>query len=126
MRKRILLLAAPFLVAASPPQTFSLQVVPDYPFTAKVLTSKPPRQQAGQQAGPVYEPAPIPNRDVVAPTRAQQSAGTQISPSLFNRHDGYRGDSFTKGETAEADQNRRMLPSAGFTLKMPLDEGQPQ
>ena len=123
MRKRMLLLATPFLAAASPPQTFSLQVVPDYhPFTAKVPASKPSRQQAG----PVYEPAPIPNRDVIAPARAQQGAGTQISPSLFSRRDGYRGDSFTKGETAQADQNRRMMPSAGFTLKMPLDEGQPQ
>jgi hypothetical protein len=122
MRTHILLLAAPLLAAASPPQTFSLQVVPDYPFTAKVPASRPPKPQAG----PIYEPAPMPNPNVVAPTRAQQSTGTQISPSLFSRHDGYRGDSFTKGETAEADQNRRMLPSAGFTLKMPLDEGQPQ
>ena len=122
MRKRIVLVAAPFLAAASPPQTFSLRVVPDYPFTAKVPASRP----AKPLGGPLYEPAPIPDRNVVAPTRVQQGAGTEISPSLFRRHDAYRGDSFTKGETAEAEQNRRMMPSAGFTLKMPLDEDKPQ
>lgn len=115
MRMRVLLLAAPFLVAAAPRQGIGLQVLPDYPFAATV--TKP----SSQPSGPVYEPAPLPNPNVGAPSRAD-GGGTRISPSLFNRKDGYRGDSFSRGETAESDQNRRLLPSAGFTLSMPLDE----
>ena len=122
MKKRFLLLTIPFLAAASPPQTLSLQVPPDYPFTtrAPVRAPAPPRQ-----AGPVYEPAPLPNPDIAAPRRAE-SEGTQISPSLFHRRDGYRGDALSNSESVESDENRRLLPSAGFTLKMPLQPGEPQ
>ena len=116
MNTRFLLLAAPFLAAASPPQGLSLQVVPDFPFTANAPARKP-----AKPAGPIYEPAPLPNPDVAAPQRAA-GGGTEISPSLFNRRDGYRGDSFTRGETAQSNQSRRTTPSAGFTLKMPMDE----
>ena len=122
MKARFLLLTAPFLAAASPPQTLSLQVPPDYPFTtrAPVRAPAPPKS-----AGPVYEPAPLPNPDIAAPSRAD-SGGTEVSPSLFQRHGGYRGDALSNSESVEGDQNRRMMPSAGLTLKMPLQEGQPQ
>ena len=120
MKTQFLLLATPFLAAASPQQGISLQVMPDYPFAATV--SKPP---PAKSTGPVYEPAPLPNPDVSAPYRAD-GGGTRISPSLFNRKDDYRGDSFSKGETVQSDQNRRLLPSPGLTLSMPLDEGEPQ
>ncbi len=122
MKTQFLLLAAPFLAAASPPQTLSLQVPPDYPFTtrAPVRTPAPPRS-----AGPVYEPAPLPNPDIAAPSRTE-SGGTEVSPSLFHRHGGYRGDALSNGESVESDQNRRLLPSAGLTLRMPLQPGQPQ
>ena len=116
MKTRILLFTAPLLAAASPPQTLSLQVSPDYPFTMQAPTRAP---AAPKQSGPVYEPAPTPDPDVAAPSRAE-SSGTQLSPSLFNRRGGYRGDALSSSESVESDENRRMLPSAGFTLRMPL------
>lgn len=122
MTKRFLLLAAPFLAAASPPQTLSLQVMPDYPFTTRAPARQPERPK---QAGPVYEPAPLPNPDIAAPHQAE-SGGTEISPHLFRRHDAYRGDALSNDESVESDENRRMMPSAGFTLRMPLQPNQPQ
>ncbi len=116
MKTRFLLFAAPFLAAASPPQTFSLQVSPDYPFTTQAPARVPTRPQ---QSGPVYEPAPLPNPDIAAPSRAE-SSGTELSPSLFNRHGGYRGDALPSNEFVESDENRRLMPSAGFKLRMPL------
>lgn len=118
MRTTYVLLAAPLLMAASPPQRLSLQIMPDYPFTAKV-----PAVASRQSAGPVYEPAPLPNPNVLPPAQAQRG-GTELSPTLFQRRDAYRGASFNRGETAESDQDRKHMPSAGFTLKMPLDEGE--
>lgn len=120
MKKRFLLLAAPFLAAASPPQVFTLQVSPDYPFTARAPARTPARQ-----SGPVYEPAPLPNPDIAAPRRAE-SGGTEVSPRLFQRQGGYRGDALSNSESVESDQNRRFLPSPGLTLRMPLEPGQPQ
>lgn len=115
-----LALVAPLLAAAAPPQSLSLQVVPSpkYPFTARAPA--PPRP-----SGPVYEPAPLPNPDITAPRRAE-SQGTEISPSLFNRRDQFRGDSFLKGDSVQSDQDRRMRPSAGFKLRMPLQPETPQ
>jgi hypothetical protein len=122
MNNRFLLLAAPFLTAASLPQTLSLQVSPDYPFTAQAPARAP---APSRQAGPVYEPAPLPNPDIAAPRRAG-SGGTEVSPSLFQRHGGYRGDALSNDESVESDQNRRFLPSPGLTLRMPLDPAQSQ
>ncbi len=116
MKTRILLFTAPFLAAASPPQTFSLQVSPDYPFTTQAPARAP---TSSKQAGPVYEPAPLPDPDVAAPSRAE-GGGAQLSPSLFRRHDAYRGDALNQGELVESDENRRLMPSAGFTLRMPI------
>jgi hypothetical protein len=126
MTKRSLLLllpvlASPVLAAAGPPdqpqqQPLSLTVLPPatYPFTARVQAPARP------QAGPVYEPAPLPNPRVLPPTRAD-SGGTEIAPSLFNRRDGFRGAALSRGDSAESVQNSNLKPSAGFTLKMPLD-----
>lgn len=122
MKKRFLLLAAPALAAAGPLQTLSLQVPSDYPFTTRAPMRTP---APSRQAGPVYEPAPLPNPDIVAPRRAE-SGGTEFTPSLFNRHDAYRGDALSRGDSVESDENRRLMPSPGFTLRMPLQPGQTQ
>ncbi len=120
MRTWLLLLATPFVGAATPPQGFTLQVPPNYPFAAQAPAPSRPRQP-----GPVYEPAPLPNPDIRAPQRAE-SNGPEISPSLFNRRDQFRGGSFSRGESAQSEQDRNLRPSPGFKLRMPLTPEEPQ
>jgi len=115
-----LLLATPLAATAALAQGLSLQVPPSYPFTARAPAPTPARH-----AGPVYEPAPTPNRNIGPPTRAE-SSGPEISPSLFNRKDQFRGDSFGKGDSEQGSQNRNMKPSAGLSLRMPLVPDEPQ
>ena len=68
---------------------------------------------------PKYQPAPLPNRDVeLAKPRA--STATTVSPSLFTRPDEYRGDGFSKGSTAQSEEEKRVKPGAGLSLHMPL------
>ncbi len=74
----------------------------------------------GSKAGkPSYEPAPLPNRDLSGPTR-RASNEPNLSPTLFSNKTQYRGDGFSPGSTAQADQERRARPGAGFSLHMPL------
>jgi hypothetical protein len=121
MKTRFLLLAIPLVAAAAPPQGFSLQVPPSYPFTARAPAPPP---ASSRPPGPVYEPAPLPNPNIAPPTRAD-SGGPEISPSLFNRSDQFRGDSFTKGDSAQSTQDRNLRPSPGFRLRMPLTPQDP-
>lgn len=122
MRTWSLLLATPLVVAAAPPQGFTLAVPPSYPFTAVAPTPAPTRPRT---PGPVYEPAPLPNRNIGPPSRVE-SDGPEISPSLFNRRDQFRGDSFGKGDSEQSTQDRNLKPSPGFRLRMPLVPGEPQ
>ena len=85
----------------------------------------PPLQlQMPAPAGPVFTPAPVPNRDAALPARPRvRQPNTAFSPSLFNRSDQYRGDGYINGSTAQTEQEKRVRPGAGFNLRMPL---QPQ
>ena len=75
-------------------------------------------------AGPVFTPAPVPNRNAALPTGPRvRQPNSEFSPSLFNRSDQYRGDGYINGSTAQSEQEKRVRPGAGFNLRMPL---QPQ
>lgn len=70
--------------------------------------------------GPSYDLAPTPNRDLDAPAGPRASAAPQLAPSLFTRGQQYRGEGFSSGSTAQAEQERRAQPGAGFKLRLPL------
>ena len=115
--KRVVLpfVALPLLTAAAQQRGLSLAVpAPDGGFTVFSRPAAP--------ASPTVrlQPAPLPNRDYEAPGAGTDSSSTSVSPSLFTRSDQYRGEGFTKGSTAQSDQDRRVRPGAGFSLKMPL------
>lgn len=77
-------------------------------------------------AGPVFTPAPVPNRDARAPTGPRvRRPDAEFSPSLFNRSDQFRGDGYSNGSTAQSEQEKRVRPGAGFNLRMPLQEQKP-
>ena len=80
-----------------------------------------PPLQLQVPAGPIYTPAPVPNRNAAAPTGPRvRKPNAEFSPSLFNRSDQYRGDGYINGSTAQSEQEKRVRPGAGFNLRMPL------
>lgn len=113
MRPVLLLMAILPLAAASPQQGITLQV-PSNP-----LTPIPPRPPATPPTAG-FQPAPLPNRDIEDAPPAKAGTEPSLRPSLFTRTDTYRGEGFSKGSTANTEQERRLKPGVGFNLKMPL------
>ena len=83
------------------------------------LPPAPPRVRPSSP-GPTYDPAPTPNRDLDAPLGPRASGAPELAPGLFTRGQQYRGDGYSAGSTAQAEQERRARPGAGFKLRMPL------
>ena len=108
--KRVLLLVAPLLIAASPQRGLVLEG------TQPVLPQMP---QAPSSATPRFEPAPLPNRDLSAPPGPRATKEPQFGPALFHRQDQYRGEGIDPRSSAQAEQERRLLPGAGFNLRIP-------
>ena len=75
------------------------------------------------ESGPSYDLAPTPNRDLDVPAAPPAKAAPQLAPGLFTRSEQYRGEGFSAGSTAQAEQERRVRPGAGLKLRVPL---QPQ
>lgn len=112
-RSTLLGLAILLTMAAGPPSKYNK--MPTFP----PLVKAPPQKLAGPPTPPGFEPAPLPNRDAFAPvTRASKE--TSVSPSLFTRRDQYRGEGLAASSSAQSEQERRLLPGAGFNLSMPL------
>ncbi len=84
----------------------------------------PPTPPRGGPTGstPSYDPAPTPNRDIDAPQGPRASNSAELAPSLFTRSQQYRGEGYSRGSSAQAEQERRALPGAGFKLRMPLQQ----
>ena len=116
MRRSVLpLLALPLLAASPGPRSFNLSV----PLPQAPLLPTPPRPPAVTVQS-ALQPAPLPNRDVGAPIFRQDEQSASLSPMLFGTKETYRGDGFIKGSTAQGEQEHRVRPAAGFSLKMPL------
>ena len=70
-------------------------------------------------ANPGFQPAPVPNPDLFAP-RSRGQAGAAVTPNLFHQQKTYRGEGFTPGSTAEGEQTKRVKPTPGMSLTVPL------
>lgn len=119
MRSLLLIpLALPLLAAAPAHRQFSLAV----PTDDNPLLPVGPRASSlgGPARGPVYEAAPLPNRDMSAPRAARASNAPTLAPTLFTTKNQYRGDGFSPNSTAQIEQEKRFRPGAGFSLHMPL------
>ncbi len=104
------------LPAAAQQRPLSLQV----PANPGTLLPVPARPFATTPPASPFEPAPLPNRDVEGPTGPRASSAPSLAPSLFTRSDTYRGEGYSRGSTAQAEQERRVKPGAGFNLKVPF------
>ncbi len=112
----------PVLLASAPalPQQrgLNLQATPPSSPLLPLPPTPPPGAAAG--VGPNYDLAPTPNRDLDVPTSPRAKAAPQLAPGLFTRSEQYRGEGFSAGSTAQAEQERRVRPGAGFKLRLPL------
>lgn len=113
MRKTWWLIAAAMpLLAAAPNRQLSLSV----PSDSTLQPLAPPSATAPRQR---YEPAPLPDRGL-ALTVPRTTAEPHVAPTLFTTRDQYRGDGFSRGSTAQAEQEHRYKPPVGFSLHMPF------
>ena len=118
MRLATLLSLAPLLGAASPHRGLDLQAAPASP--PPLLGPLAPPGRLSPQAERDYAPAPTPNRDVDAPAGPRASNDPRLTPMLFNRRDQYRGEALDPKSSSQIEQERRVIPGAGFNLRMPL------
>ncbi len=113
MRRVLLAALTPLLIAASPQRGLVLEaappVVPPPGLPASPATPAPHR----------FEPAPLPNRDLSAPLGPRATNDPQFGPKLFHRQDQYRGEGIDPRSSAQAAEERRLLPGAGFNLRIP-------
>ena len=109
----VLLALAPLLIAASPQRGFVLEGAPPVVPPPSLPGAPPPA------APPRFAPAPLPNRDLSAPLGPRATNDPQISPKLFHRNDQYRGEGIDPRSSAQSAEERRLLPGAGFNLRIP-------
>jgi len=105
-------------MAASPGRQQLSLAVPSDP--SPLLPVSPSPLSLGPKPGPTFEAAPLPNRDLAGPSSARDNGAPSFGPSLFTTRNQYRGDGFSPGSTAQSEQEKRMKPGAGFSLKMPF------
>lgn len=104
--------------AASPPRP-SLNAPIYIPVT--LGTSFTTHADAPAGSASRFAAAPVPNLDEAAPVlRTLGPARPEVAPSLFRRTNTYRGEGFTTGSSAESEQTRRIAPTPGVNLSMPL------
>lgn len=98
----------------------NLQATPQ----GSLLLPLPPAPPRGGPSPPLpnYDPAPTPNREIDAPQGPRAGNSTELAPGLFTRGQQYRGDGYSPGSSAQAEQERRARPGAGFKLRMPLQQ----
>jgi hypothetical protein len=70
---------------------------------------------------PRFEPAPLPNQDLVAPHGREAPPGPAIGAGLFRQKSGYRGDGYVQGSTPSQTEQPKRLPLPGIMLTVPLN-----
>jgi hypothetical protein len=78
-----------------------------------------PPQPPAHSPGPNFQPAPMPNRDLQAPN-GTSSGGTSFGPAIFTNRQQFGGEAFTPNSTVQGEQEKRLRPTPGFSLKVPL------
>ena len=68
----------------------------------------------------VYGPAPVPNRDLLAPSAPAEKASTQVAPTLFTTPRQTMGMAYPPSSTVQDEQEQRMRPTPGLSLLVPL------
>ncbi len=115
IRAVLLALAGLAVMAAALPNSFTITPLPEFNAPAHRPAAKP----ALPKSSPGFTAAPTPDPEASVPA-TEASKDASVSPSLFTRHDQYRGEGISPSSSAQAEQNRRATPGAGLNLTMPL------
>jgi len=106
----------------------NLQATPEITPHGSALLPVPPARPLGtpaqprRQPGPNYDVAPTPNRDLDGPLAPRASNSPELAPGIFTRGQQYRGEGYSPGSSAQAAQERRAQPGAGFKLRLPFQQ----
>jgi hypothetical protein len=82
-------------------------------------TSPVPARLPTQTA--LFEPAPLPNQDLLPPASSVAEQHAELGPGLLRRKMGYQGDGYVPGSGATQTDEPRHMPLPGITLKVPLN-----
>ncbi len=108
--------ASPLLLAAAPAPSTMIAGTFTLATTGRAVTVPDGSQGYG------YTLAPTPNSSVSAPMPLDaNSKSTAISPGLFRPTKTYGGEGFIAGSTIQDQQQRKVGPTPGINLKVPLD-----
>ncbi len=115
MTQRGALLAAALLLGAASPRSF-------VPLASTDPLSPPPAVTAPKAASfSAFSPAPVPDIDQEDGTaRKSGPQRMQLTPSFFKPREGPSGDGFTPNSTVYGEQTKRLLPTPGLNLNVPL------
>jgi hypothetical protein len=68
-----------------------------------------------------FTAAPMPNPDIDAPNPYNPTAGQPtVAPTIVSNRPGYRGEGFVPGSVGTPDVSKKMTPSPGVNLNVPL------
>ena len=70
--------------------------------------------------GPIFNPAPMPNRDVAAPVPKGDKATAELSPALISPPLQQSGVAYPPKSTYGEELDQRTKPTPGVNLKVPL------
>jgi hypothetical protein len=91
-------------------------LAPTFPANTTVKIAPP------ADPGPQFEPAPMPDADLYPPVaHVDNPQAAQLTPSLFQPKNQYRGDGFSPGSTVQGNQERLLKPTPGLSMKVPLN-----
>ncbi len=73
-------------------------------------------------ADPGFEPAPVPDMSLAAPSGGggDNATAPSLRPNLFTEHQQWQGNGFVNSSTAQAQRESRMRPGAGFSISVPM------
>jgi hypothetical protein len=109
------------IMAASPPPA-----MPVSPVATALVGSTEPAKSAGAVVATIdagYTNAPVPNTDATIPFVKDPSKDqAQLGPGVFAPPaTGYRGEGYTPGSSVDGEQQRKVKPGGGISLKVPLN-----
>jgi hypothetical protein len=68
-----------------------------------------------------FTSAPMPNPDIDAPDAFNPSSGqASVAPTIVRTNEGYRGEGFVPGSVGAPDVSKKLSPSPGVNLNVPL------
>lgn len=122
-------LAAPIRAQAQAPAPATPAPVHHHRHHHAVYHRPPPAPPASPEAAPQASagtsPAPVPNENI-GPPQAPPDTSTQVDPGTLHIHYPPLGNGYLPGSSPQDMANTQTPQVPGVTVKMPLQQGQPQ